>query len=191
METRFGFRYDEALVRMRILDPVAVPPGWPAAIADFSVPHSEFVGLDWPARRVLVVENKFTFLSLPKLPEVLAVWGAGAALQLLAGADWLRKCDLYYWGDLDVAGFHLLNRLRHAFGHVTSVMMDEESVQQFREMGIACLPPSTDETDRLSNAERTTCATLRTLELRIEQEKFSHSWAVAQLQRTVGIILPP
>jgi len=28
-----------------------------------------------PARRVLIVKNKFTFLSLPKLPEVLAIWG--------------------------------------------------------------------------------------------------------------------
>jgi hypothetical protein len=164
-----------------------VPSGWPAVITDFSVPYTEFVGLEWPARRVLIVENKFTFLSLPKLPEVLAIWGAGGALQLLAGADWLEKRDLYYWGDLDVAGFHLLNRLRHAFGHVTSVMMDEETVQQFRGTGIACLAPPTDETDRLSNAERATCVMLRTQALRLEQEKFAHAWTVAQLQRTIGI----
>lgn len=185
-ETRFGFRYDEAPVRMRILDRSAAPLGWPAVITDFSVPHTEFVGLEWPARRVLIVENKFTFLSLPKLPEVLAVWGAGAALQLLCGADWLGKRDLYYWGDLDVAGFHLLNRLRRAFGHATSIMMDEETMRQFWRTGIPCIPPSADETDQLSAAERATCAVLRTQKLRLEQEKFPHLWTVARLQRIIG-----
>ncbi|MFA5265567.1 MAG: DUF3322 domain-containing protein, partial [Opitutaceae bacterium] len=72
---RFGFRREEPLIRLRSLDQDVVPKGWPAAITDFSLPQNEFVALDWLAPRVLVVENKYTFLSLPRLPGILAIWG--------------------------------------------------------------------------------------------------------------------
>lgn len=178
---RFGFKGDEASVRMRILDASAVPSGWPSVVSDFAVPHSEFVRLDWPARRVLIVENKFTFLSLPRMEDVFAIWGAGGAVELLSGAEWLRRRELFYWGDLDVAGFHLLNRLRRAWGHVTSVMMDAEALAEFEDVAISSPSPSTDETDRLTEDEAAVCATLRKRKLRLEQEKLHHAWAVSRL----------
>jgi len=181
-EARFGFKRDEPAIRMRVLDATAVPGGWPPTITDLSMPHGEFIRLGWPAPRVLVVENKYTFLSLPPLPGVLAVWGAGCAAELLAGADWLRSLELWYWGDLDVAGFHILNRLRRSFPQVRSVMMDAATLAEHGSWAITCAPPSVDETDALSAAERAVCADLRHRQLRLEQEKLSHPLAVSRLR---------
>jgi hypothetical protein len=181
-ETRFGFKRDSGLVRARILDPKAVPASWPAAVTDFSIPPQEFAKLDWPAERVLVVENKFTFLTLPPLARTLAVWGAGTAAELLTAADWLRQRDVSYWGDLDVAGFHILNRLRIRFPHVRSVMMDEPTFRAHDRLAVSCIAPEPTNLSQLTLRERALCAELEQGELRLEQEKLPHALVVERLR---------
>jgi hypothetical protein len=180
-ETRFGFKKDPGLVRSRILDSAVVPPGWPSAVTDFSVPPQEFATLHWPAPRVLIVENKFTFLTLPPMSRTLAVWGAGAAAELLSGARWLVQREIWYWGDLDVAGFHILNRLRATFPNIQSVMMDEATLRQYESLAVSCMPPRTVDLSSLTSAEQAVCRELEQRQLRLEQEKLPHPHAVEQL----------
>lgn len=185
-EERFGLRAEEPLLRLRLLDLAARPPGWPIALDDFTIPHRVFVKLEWPPRRVLIVENKFTFLTLPVLSRSLAIWGAGHAVELVAGAPWLRACDLWYWGDLDVMGFHILNRLRQHFPQIRSVFMTHTTLVEHQALAIEQLPPPADETHRLTDDERIACAALRDRRLRLEQEKLPHAWVLAQLTEVMG-----
>lgn len=181
-EMRFGFRRDAGLVRSRVLDAAATPPGWPAAVTDFSISPKEFAALDWPAERVLIVENKFTFLTLPSLARNLAVWGAGSAVELLGPAGWLGQRELWYWGDLDVAGFHILNRLRVAFPHVRSVMMDEATLRAHERITVNCVPPEPADVSQLTHAERTLCIELEKRQIRLEQEKIPHALVIERLR---------
>src|SRR5207249_1349815 len=154
-------------VRSRILDAAFTPPAWPAAVTDFSIPPQEFAGLNWPAERVLIVENKFTFLTLPPLARTLAVWGAGTAAELLGAAGWLSQRRVWYWGDLDVAGFHILNRLRVTFPHVRSVMMDEPTLRAHERLAVICVPPEPANLSELTSAEQALCTELEQRQIRL------------------------
>lgn len=181
-ETRFGFKRDPGLVRSRILDRAAALPGWPASVADFSIPPQEFALLDWPAERVLIVENKFTFLTLPPLARTLAVWGAGAAAELLSTAGWLGQRKVWYWGDLDVAGFQILNRLRATFPHVQSVMMDDAMLRAHGPIAVTCISAEEGTAlSRLTPAEQAIVDELKQRQIRLEQEKIPHAVALERL----------
>jgi hypothetical protein len=73
-------------------------------LSDFSAPLS--VLAETPLAPVgVVVENKTTFLTLPKiLPGWLALWGNGNSVTVSGSLPWLRNRTLLYWGDLDAAG---------------------------------------------------------------------------------------
>lgn len=129
-EERLGFRYDEPLLRFRVLDPGCHRFG-PFDVGDFSVPMREARALAFQGVTVVITENKMNFLTLPSLSGALAIWGQGNAAQLLAGLPWLDHCRLLYWGDLDVHGFHILSRLRSRFSKIESVMMDEKTLEDF------------------------------------------------------------
>lgn len=181
---RFGFRREEPLIRLRTLDPAAGPIDWPPVVTDFSIPQNEFVQLAWPAPRVLVVENKYTFLSLPQLRGVLAIWGAGGAVELLTNAEWVAAREVLYWGDLDVMGFHLLNRLRRKFPLVRSIMMDQATLALHEHRAVPCRAPAIEEVGRLTDDERVVCADLRRRCLRLEQEKLPFQYTVDVLRRS-------
>lgn len=45
----------------------------------------------------------------------------------LAG-DWLAGKTLFYWGDIDTHGFRILNRVRAAWPHTRSLLMDRATL---------------------------------------------------------------
>ena len=80
------------------------------------------------ACRILVVENETTFLTLPRLPDVVAIYGQGYAATRLASLTWLAERELAYWGDIDTHGFAILDQLRVAFPHARSLLMDNATL---------------------------------------------------------------
>lgn len=87
---------------------------------------------------VVVVENKDCFDHMPEHDGLICVWGAGNAH---VGADiaslgWVRRCPrVLYWGDLDVDGFVLLDRLRASGVDAASVCMDEATCREYARLG--------------------------------------------------------
>jgi hypothetical protein len=58
--------------------------------------------------------------------------GGGTA----AATGWLRECpNLFYWGDIDAAGFEILNGFREAGLAVTSILMDSATYEEFERFG--------------------------------------------------------
>lgn len=182
---RFGLRFDEALIRFRLLDPsLRTRLGLP--VDDLSVPLSQFRALGWPGLTVIVTENKMTFLTLPPTENALGIWGGGGAAELLTAVTWLARGPLYYWGDLDVHGFHILSRLRRAFPALTSLMMNESTLDQHAEHIGASRPASYEDVAGLTEPERRAYRRLLVEGLLLEQEKIPHPFALLELQKTIA-----
>jgi hypothetical protein len=138
-ETRFGFRFDTPLVRIRLLDPrLAQDLGF--IVTDFATNLEELRVLPLRETRAVIVENKMTFLTLPPIERCVAILGAGDAAAVLPAAEWLATCRVSYWGDLDGHGFEILANLRRAFPHLKSLLMDAETLQAHREFIVRAAP---------------------------------------------------
>ena len=178
-ERRFGLRYDEPLVRLRLLDPALAAP---FGLNDLSIPLSQFLTCNLPGRRVFITENKINGLSFPPVADALVIFGLGYGVQAIKDADWLREREIFYWGDIDTHGFGILSQLRGYFPQVRSMLMNRETLLAFRhlwvseEAGKRCLA----ELAHLDEAERRLYETLRGNALgehiRLEQERIAYAW---------------
>ena len=81
-------------------------------MTDLAVPAREFAALDLPVERVFITENEINGLAFPAVPGSMVIFGLGYGLDRLSEVGWLHRRDLYYWGDIDTYGFHILDRLR-------------------------------------------------------------------------------
>lgn len=123
---KFNLVSEPPQIRFRFLDDeLQVRSGWP--VDDCVVSARSFAELTWRIPRVVIVENRTVFLCLPRVPNAIAIWGAGKAAALLVTCDWLHDADIVYWGDCDEAGYGILSALRGRFPHVRSVLMDAET----------------------------------------------------------------
>lgn len=99
----------------------------------------------YPPTIAVISENKDTALHFLPLPGAISVEGAGCGGGTAAAVDWLRTCPrLFYWGDMDAAGFTILNGFRTVGLPVTSVLMDLPTYQSYERYGT-----STDARGRL------------------------------------------
>jgi hypothetical protein len=186
-ESRFRLRFEEAGVRMRLLDErLGERLGLNVPITDLSVPISQFSCLPWGNLKVLIVENKMTFLTLPPIAGTLAIWGGGNAADGLIKVPWLTDCRLFYWGDLDVHGFHILSRLRRALPRICSVMMDNAVLERFSTYRVKAGDARYEEVSGLSPPEQETYGRLLADQILLEQEKIPHVYAVEQLRHALA-----
>ncbi len=125
-EKRFGFKYDQPLVRMRLLDPALCHEF--SGLSDISMPIEQFEQLDLMLDRVFITENKLNFLVFPELKNSLVIFGAGYAVQMLQQARWLDSCQVYYWGDIDTHGLAILSQFRGYFSHIKGMLMDSDTL---------------------------------------------------------------
>jgi len=130
-ERRFGLRHDEPLLRFRLLDPELAGP-W--GLSDLSIPLGQFLALDPPCAQVFITENKINGLSFPPVPGSLVIFGLGYGIQTLREVEWLRRKELYYWGDIDTHGFAILSQMRGYFPQIRSLLMDRETLLTYRDL---------------------------------------------------------
>ncbi len=132
-EDRYHLLRAEAQVRFRFLDEnLRRTAGFP--VSDITIPRSAFQTLGMPQANCLVVENRMIFLTLPPLPNTVAVLGDGKAAALLNGTEWFSKCRLFYWGDIDDSGFRILSALRAAGHPFQSVLMNLQTWEAFADL---------------------------------------------------------
>lgn len=181
---RFGLRTDPPMVRFRLLDTtLAAHLG---GLTDLVIPQPDFENLTLPASselKVVVVENKLTFLTLPPLPATLAVWGSGSGLAFLRHCHWLHAIHLYYWGDTDLHGFHILAQLRAYFPGTASVLMDVATYQRHHAAAHAGPVPTQSMPDLLTPSEANLYQMLLATPAknRLEQEHIEYEYATHML----------
>lgn len=190
---RFHLKYDEKLIRVRILDGQLSEKMF-SGIDDISIPFSMFASLNISCKRVFIFENHanfsnvFNFLTLPHLSDSIAVFGKGFQISLLKNATWLSDKQLIYWGDIDVHGFQILSQLRGYFPNTQSCLMDFETFNMFEEFTVTGPNTTVKELKYLTFEEHSLFNYLlgRYDKNRLEQEKIPHVYAVERILSLVG-----
>lgn len=175
-EARYGLKSPEPLIRIRFLDPALAPAqNW----TDISLPLSDFRRLQCPCRRMLIAENKMNFLTLPHLPESIAVWsGGGFNISFLKDIPWLSDIKSYYWGDLDAQGLQILNQFRSYYPSATSLLMDWKTLNRYRPLLKKGTPAQIQVLPHLTPEEYELYLYLQDNNFRLEQERIPHTDAV-------------
>lgn len=185
-ERRFGLRYAEPPILIRFLDDaIQKSVGSPWSVC--WIPLHTLAETDVRAEHVLIVENKVNLNTLPKLPGTIAIGGLGNGVTDLRYIGWLRRCHLWYWGDMDVAGYEILSRLRACFPHVQSLLMDNECLTAWQSK-ISALKQANKSAvpSNLIPAEHSAFCVVTTENIWIEQERFPQSFVVEYLSRKLG-----
>ena len=183
-ERRFNLKYDEPIVRFRILDN-AISQQLFGDLDDLSIPISEFQYLSLPIQTVYVVENKINMLTFPIKKDSIVIWGHGFGINIMKNVEWLKSKRIYYWGDLDAQGFQILSEFRTQFKQVQSFCMDRYTFDKYFE----------GDKGSVTNVEKDLCLTqeeydmfkyLKENNLRLEQEKIPYDYVSKQILYGLG-----
>lgn len=164
---RWNLLSPPALVRVRHAD--LIVPGLPADDLT-ALPVS--VLEKGNVRRVAIVENLQTGLTLNVPADVLIVTGMGAAAKVLSDVWWATDADIVYMGDLDQHGVAILADVRSRLPQVRSVLMDVKVLRHWRRLAVTdpTAPIRGPETG-LTKEEAELFTRLQTSHLRLEQER--------------------
>ncbi|BAU97152.1 hypothetical protein N24_2890 [Corynebacterium suranareeae] len=180
-EPGLGLSVPEVRVRLRF----DVMDG-PAGLTDIEVPLSNLSQLV-PAKKIVMVENLDTFLSLPTWPGVVIAWGAGYRAVEIVRAPYFSNVRLLYWGDLDLDGFKILDAVRSRVPSTKSVLMNPETVSRWRYLGVPDRSFTAESFENLNDIESEALDQLITGgALRIEQERIRLDLAVEEIELAIG-----
>lgn len=184
---RYGLRDRPRRIRFRMLDDaLALLPG-SAAGQDITLDHRSFAALATNVGRVFMTENEINFLSFPPVLGSMVIFTAGYGFESIESADWLRRCDVRYWGDIDTHGFAILDQLRSYLPDVQSFLMDRQTLLVHRVHWVTESDPERKDLHRLTTDERMLFDDLRDNRLgkclRLEQERIGYGWFLESLNR--------
>jgi len=204
-ERRYGLKYDQPLIRFRLLDDVhgctniagAKDGGSDAehgctnfaeVMNDISLPLEQFQRLDPPVTRVFITENKINGLSFPRIPGSMVIFGLGYGITGLKSIDWLQRCEIHYWGDIDTHGFAMLSQLRGYYQQTRSLLMDRNTLESFskawvEEEGKRIVTELENLTAREQTCYRLLCEDRLGKRIRLEQERIPFDKLMAALSK--------
>ena len=178
-ETRFNLRFDEPVVRFRVLDK-AMSQVLFSGVDDMSIPISQFRESEIPVETVYIVENKMNMLTFPPIQKSIVVWGHGFGVDILKDVAWLKSKKIFYWGDLDAQGFQILSETRAHFPQVASFLMDRATFNNFYEGDIGTAS-NVENGLYLTPEEIEMFKYLKENNLRLEQEKIPFSYVIKRI----------
>lgn len=173
-EPHFNLKYDESLVRFRILDE-SVSLQLFGGIDDISIPISEFQNIALPIHNVYIVENKMNMLTFPNKDNSIVIWGHGFGVDIMKDVEWMKARRIFYWGDLDAHGFQILSEIRTHFPQVESFLMDRETFDKFFEKDNGS-ETNVEKLLCLTQEEKTMFEYLKKNNFRLEQEKIPYEY---------------
>lgn len=190
-EKKYGLRYEQPLVRFRLLDGRCRPCG----MDDMSVPLDTFASLDPACENVLVVENKISMLSLPPMVDTVAVFGVGYGVRNLKKIPWLQKRSLFYWGDIDTHGLAILSQFRHYYPQTQSVMMHIETLERYRRLCARETRAIVRKLEHLTDKEQLLYDALLQdrygENVRLEQERIPFDYVLGELEKALRSVSSP
>lgn len=179
-EKRYNLRYDEPLVRIRLLDRTLATKFF-NGMDDITIPVSQFLKLHIPITKAFVVENKVNFLTFPPVANSIVIWGKGYGVASIKESELLKSIDLIYWGDLDTQGFEILSQFRSYFAHVKSLLMDKATFDNYFEKESGT-PSKISVKLNLTTEEEELYQYIKVNNYRLEQEKIPQRYVIEQLK---------
>ena len=132
------------------------------------------------AGRILMVENIQSGYGLPVLEDTVAVFGGGNNVAWL-DAPWLKAKRVAYWGDIDTWGLKILGAGRARFPEVVPLMMDEATLECFRDRAVTEPESVEGLPEHLTSAESRLFEELKAGALRLEQELLTPDYIIMRL----------
>jgi hypothetical protein len=169
-ELRYGLRFDQHLIRFRVLDTTLSLAG----LTDLTLPLQDFSQLKLPIENVFITENKVNGLAFPDCTKSIVIFSLGYGVGSLDEVGWLKNKRIIYWGDLDTHGFAILSRLRATYSQVESMLMDSATLAENRNLCVTEASPVKEIPQFLTEAEQITFNLLlpsHGAALRLEQER--------------------
>ena len=179
-EKRYGLRYDEPMVRMRLLDET-LATSYFSGLDDITIPVSIFLKLKMSISMAYIVENKVNFLTFPPVAKSIVIWGKGYGVASIKDSELLKSTELVYWGDLDAQGFEILSQFRSYFARVKSLLMDKATFDKYFENDLGT-PSKINTKLNLTTEEEELYSYIKTNNYRLEQEKIPQSYVVEKLK---------
>lgn len=179
-EKRYGLRYDEPMVRMRLLDET-LATSYFSGLDDITIPVSLFLKLKMSISMAYIVENKVNFLTFPPVAKSIVIWGKGYGVASIKDSELLKSTELVYWGDLDAQGFEILSQFRSYFARVKSLLMDKATFDKYFENDLGT-PSKINAKLNLTTEEEELYSYIKTNNYRLEQEKIPQSYVVERLK---------
>jgi len=183
-EKRFNLKYNEPLVRFKILDS-SISNKYFSGLTDISMPINQFNELILPIKKVIIVENKTNLytvaLTIPVQEKTIVIFGSGFKIENLKNAQWLNYVEILYWGDLDIQGFEILSQMRSYFIQTKSFLMDENTFNKFFENDNGTLSKVTTQLN-LTKVELNIYEKLKQNNWRLEQEKIPLEYVKKKLE---------
>jgi hypothetical protein len=181
---RYGFCDKPVRIRFRVLDPEhTLLPG--TLVQDITLDAESFARLEPDVSRVFITENEINFLAFPQVKDSLLIFGAGYGFDMLRNNEWLSRCRIHYWGDIDTHGFAILDQLRKQFRHVQSFLMDCTTLRAFESQWGEEEKQVLRDLPRLNPEEMALYNDLRDnrirKNLRLEQERIGFGWVESAL----------
>jgi len=192
--SRYGYRVKPTRYRLRSLDvqkPLinTAPDSSALACADMTLDVSTIAELNPQHAYVLIVENEITYLSLPEISDTIALFGGGYGFKNIDSVQWLHHCEVYYWGDIDIDGFAILDQLRAQLPTVFSLLMDRQTLLLHKSMIGTDSHSTRRELRRLTEDELALYHELLDSRLgervRLEQEQINFNYACDVLRRSL------
>jgi len=154
---------------------------------DITLDAASFAQLNPVVSQVFIIENEINFLAFPLLNESLVIFGSGYGFEMSRQANWLSRCRIYYWGDIDTHGFAILDQLRNQFAHVESLLMDRSTLLKFEPLWGEEEKQTLRDLPRLTPEELSLYNDLRDnrirKNIRLEQERIGFGWLETTLKK--------
>lgn len=186
-EKRYGFKYNPSRIRLRLLDQqIRNEYG---GISDIEINADEFDSflnnVDCYIDNVYITENKINGLIFPDKYNSIVIFGLGYGVDTLKDFNFLKSCNIEYWGDIDTHGFAILSRLRSYFPKAKSFLMDEDTFNSHKRMAVTEYNKhKADSLPFLNEAEQNLYKKLKNKEnySRLEQEKINFDYLIDYLK---------
>ena len=134
-EDAFGLKGKADFVRFRSISDNIKLPFANSYLEECQITLSDFMSMNETFLRqiknVFIVENEMVYLTFPKVPDSICIWGQGYRVNSLSGIEWFNSKNLYYFGDLDEHGFDILSSYRRCYPKVQSFCMDKNVLEEY------------------------------------------------------------
>lgn len=128
-EDTFGLKTKPCSVRFRSISEKVSLPFSTTNLSECQIPIKDFECLDKEfsdqIKNIFIVENEMVYLTFPKVPNSICIWGHGYTVNSLNNVKWFNSKRIYYFGDLDEHGFDILSSYRRFYPNIQSFCMEK------------------------------------------------------------------
>lgn len=139
-EETFGLKTKPCSVRFRSLSEKVSLPFSTTNLSECQIPIKDFECLDKEfsnqTKNIFIVENEMVYLTYPKVPNSICIWGHGYTVNSLNNVEWFNSKRIYYFGDLDEHGFDILSSYRRFYPNIQSFCMDDKTWNKYQEFAV-------------------------------------------------------